>query len=366
MEKLLEYENIIRFFVTCATSLLVVVVALGVKFPHGKDFRRYRIAKYLVCSSFFITGAQIFFWSSIIDTSAAVISVMYLIDSLSYLLLLAVPVAVLWGELKERYRKSFVVVSSLLVILLELLFMFSYDLFGLHCRYCLFGAVSAALISLVWLGVSFYMCCSQIKRRGLPVKKWLIVFYYSILLSIIYFQFLLPISGGLHTVSLPATILFTLINVWFVVRMYDFAYQLRLEDSVKGVSQPLPEKTVQDDNMDKDAEMKLAEAIDQWIRDKRFLEQDKGIESVVSDLGTDIRTFRQYFRTRVQIDFRTWRIALRIEYAKECLKGNPDISVNKLSEICGFPTKSNFYHYFKQITGMTPAEYREYLAKNPK
>lgn len=62
-------------------------------------------------------------------------------------------------------------------------------------------------------------------------------------------------------------------------------------------------------------------------------------------------------------DFRSWRISLRIEYAKKLINEDPAISMNVLSGKAGFVSRSNFYHYFKKITEETPSEYKERVSK---
>lgn len=380
MDILSEYQNVIRFFVTCATSLLLVAVALGVRFPKGKEFRKMRIAKYLLCLSFVMIGVQIFFWDSIVGSNQSVVALMYLIDSVSYALLLVAPAVIVSDCGECRRLAGYCAAVGLYCILLQIFFVFAIHLWGLASSAVLWitGVLSVSMTA--WLGVSFDRVRSSVGEEHVSSRRWVSLYNYVILAFFAYFQFLLPVSKPLLSLSLWATILFTLFNVWFVIKLYEYSYQVRLSDSVKGYTDRLTETAenlpVQDNEelstpdtgtaSDLENEERLSKSLEEWIRNRKYLEQDRGIEHVIDELGTDTRTFRQFFRTRMSVDFRTWRIAMRIEYAKEYLKKNPDISVNKLSEIAGFPTKSNFYHYFKQITGMTPAEYREYLDENTK
>ena len=98
--------------------------------------------------------------------------------------------------------------------------------------------------------------------------------------------------------------------------------------------------------------------IEKWVAEEKYLSQDQGMEEVAAALGTDLEFLRYYFRTYMPSDFRTWRVSLRIEYAKRLMCDNPDISMNEIAGKAGFVSKSNFYHFFKKITGETPAEYK--------
>lgn len=382
MGSLPDLESIVRFFVTSATSLLLVFVALGVKFPSSREYSRMRLAKYLICLSFLCSGLQIFFWTKIVSSTPLILSFRYLIDSVSYAFLLAVPVLIVSRKPNCLCINVYMWLLAVLCVLLQVLFTLTYPVFGLSCRW---GVIAANILTfglIVAMGAYYGWLCRSLQMQGRPVRKWITAYFGLVMLSVVYFQALLPQSEFLHSVSMWPSILFTLLNAWFVVKLNDYAYQIRLNDSVSGISmksesdsnsvcpqvpdiKPEAAATVPSE-IDDEGQLRLQKALEEWIQAKKFLEQDEGIETVAEQLGTDLKTFRQYFRTKVRVDFRTWRIALRIEYAKECMKDNPGISVNRLSEMAGFATKSNFYHYFKQITGETPAEYREHLIDGDK
>lgn len=55
----------------------------------------------------------------------------------------------------------------------------------------------------------------------------------------------------------------------------------------------------------------------------------------------------------------------RVRYAKEYLNTNENISMDGLSEVCGFNSKTTFYKYFKKVNGCTPNEYVQSLKDNP-
>ena len=102
-------------------------------------------------------------------------------------------------------------------------------------------------------------------------------------------------------------------------------------------------------------------ALEHWVTDKGYTRQEEGREQIVRELGTDDEFLRWYFSPQMPQDFRSWRVGLRIEYAKELLAENPSISMNTLAWEVGFCTRSNFYGHFKRITGKTPAEYQQHI-----
>ena len=49
----------------------------------------------------------------------------------------------------------------------------------------------------------------------------------------------------------------------------------------------------------------------------------------------------------------------RIEYAKKLLTDNPSCSISKVAMESGFSAINTFNLSFKELTGMTPSEYRD-------
>ena len=49
----------------------------------------------------------------------------------------------------------------------------------------------------------------------------------------------------------------------------------------------------------------------------------------------------------------------RIEYAKKLITGNPSYSISKTALESGFSAINTFNRSFKELTGMTPSEYRD-------
>jgi len=57
------------------------------------------------------------------------------------------------------------------------------------------------------------------------------------------------------------------------------------------------------------------------------------------------------------MNFRSWLAKYRIDHAISLLKENPDIKVDDLLNACGFDNRTNYYRQFKNIMGMSPAEW---------
>ena len=104
---------------------------------------------------------------------------------------------------------------------------------------------------------------------------------------------------------------------------------------------------------------KLELALEKWIDEKRFTEYDKSREEIARELNTSKEILHHYFTSRLGMDFKTWRTALRIDEAKRLLLENKDASTNIIAEVSGFSDRSNFHRQFVKIVGCSPKQWRD-------
>ena len=104
---------------------------------------------------------------------------------------------------------------------------------------------------------------------------------------------------------------------------------------------------------------KLERSLEQWVKQKKYVEFDKSREELAAELNTTREILHLYFTTRKGIDFKTWRTELRVEEAKRLLLKNKDVSVNIIGEMAGFSDRSNFHRQFVKIVGCSPKQWRD-------
>ena len=107
---------------------------------------------------------------------------------------------------------------------------------------------------------------------------------------------------------------------------------------------------------------KLRIALERWVAEKKFIETDSNPDKVAKELGTTKSLLNCYFAKYEHITFREWRTRLRIKEAERILR-EEDVVLPALHELVGVSDKSNFHKHFKQLTGMTPNEYRKQVRK---
>lgn len=82
-------------------------------------------------------------------------------------------------------------------------------------------------------------------------------------------------------------------------------------------------------------------------------------------LGLTPAYFCRLFREKTGQHFSTFLTITRMEKAQELLAKAGQLSLQEISEACGYPNKSYFCQVFKKYTGMTPGEYSQHQSENP-
>ena len=171
-------------------------------------------------------------------------------------------------------------------------------------------------------------------------------------LSVGLFSLLAAVGG------LVLYIVFIIVYTAFYVNMVIMVYNSRFV-SVSSCVQPEVEPVVLEPEPLKEENFEVKEKIDRWVEDKGYLQNDLSVDEMAALLGTDRRTLRNFFRTQIKTDFRTWRAQLRIEEAKKLLLSHPDTPVSQIGEMVGYNHRSNFFTQFTKITGENPTVWRE-------
>jgi len=154
------------------------------------------------------------------------------------------------------------------------------------------------------------------------------------------------------------TVVYTAFYVWFVVRFFNYAADagFYLKAEAETISEPIPAPEFPAPEAAERAE-RLRQSLEAWTAAREFTRCDVDTRQIAASLGTDLPFLRYYFRTCMPTDFRSWRLELRVAYARELLAGSP-FSINRISREAGFASSSNFYRYFREATGETPADFR--------
>lgn len=101
------------------------------------------------------------------------------------------------------------------------------------------------------------------------------------------------------------------------------------------------------------------EKVENWIKTDGYVQQGLTIKELSKILYTNRTYLSAYIKTTYRMTFREWITGLRLEYAKNILKEHPEINIQKLAELSGFLSQSNFIKLFSEKEGCTPAKWKK-------
>lgn len=88
---------------------------------------------------------------------------------------------------------------------------------------------------------------------------------------------------------------------------------------------------------------------------EHYRDADISVEQVAEKFHISVSYFSRLFNEYVGVTFPEFISDLRLEYAREVLSSNPDISVKKVAELCGYGGTSYFSAQFKKKYNISPS-----------
>lgn len=97
---------------------------------------------------------------------------------------------------------------------------------------------------------------------------------------------------------------------------------------------------------------------DYLLSTEAYLTTELSRKKMVSALATNETYLFDAVRTVKGMSLQEYIYSLRLEWARACLKNNPDKTIELIATESGFNTSRTFYRHFRDTYGITPSEYR--------
>lgn len=90
-----------------------------------------------------------------------------------------------------------------------------------------------------------------------------------------------------------------------------------------------------------------------------FRRKDLRIGDVATELGTNSTYISACLNGQMGVSFPTFVARYRVAYAQELMRREPNKHLSDIAEESGFANEATFFRTFKQLTGMTPSEWKD-------
>ncbi|PHS16370.1 MAG: hypothetical protein COA86_12085 [Kangiella sp.] len=95
------------------------------------------------------------------------------------------------------------------------------------------------------------------------------------------------------------------------------------------------------------------------LESKIFENENLSLSQLAKELELSSHQLSELINTKFEVSFSQYLRQIRVEQAKHLLKSEPDSSILSISMETGFKSQSNFYTAFKEITGLSPGNFRK-------
>lgn len=237
---------------------------------------------------------------------------------------------------------------------------------------------------LIYIGIDLYLIffASAGKKRFShirlqAIRQWLTVFHVLVLIIVVAYAIfmwrfqqdpyfldsdssdLILVFAALGIFGLNIAFFLFPEAIYGVLRISPEYYSLNGESELK--PEPLPDdikKTVSTENLYLSG---LKGRIEKYMSDgEPYLSKDFNLSAMARELEIPNHHITLCFKEAFGCTFSEYKTLLRVQKAKEMLKGNSSdlITLGAIGEDCGFSSRSSFYGAFKKVVGLSPGEFK--------
>lgn len=203
---------------------------------------------------------------------------------------------------------------------------------------------------LLWLARSVYALRKQRSRFRLELG----------ILSVVFVTALITLLFGLGLPRLPENLFFMLYAsaIGFAFLLVSIVLGLAPQLSTD-VSEAAREIYAVSTLHHIDCDAMLAEVEGLMRKHALFRNPDLDLPTLAGQIGLTSHQLSELINTRLGKGFSRYVREFRVAAAQELLLTRPSASVLSVGMSVGFTSQSNFYEAFREITGMTPGQYRK-------
>ena len=124
-------------------------------------------------------------------------------------------------------------------------------------------------------------------------------------------------------------------------------------------SEELSKAVGEENGMEEDAEAmeRVTQLVERWLEKDRYLRNGMKLPNAAMGIGIPQYQLKAWLRCN-NMKYSEWIANLRIEEAKRILREHSDWSNETIAQHCGFNDRSYFHKKFKEVVGMSPADYQ--------
>ena len=196
---------------------------------------------------------------------------------------------------------------------------------------------SFACVSYVSMGI----CCLAL-MAGIISRAILLVIAPLVLLSVVVF-------------------IVSFVGYGFNIMPLDNMLEQQIEEAEE--EEPAEEEEEVDEGLTPERIAKIETLLAEWCKNGGFRDSAMNMPMLASMIRIHRKDLSAYFEDYLQSSFRVWLSDIRFQKAQSMLREETRYSNQTVSMECGFSSHAHLYKVFKAKTGMTPIQWRRFMAK---
>lgn len=197
---------------------------------------------------------------------------------------------------------------------------------------------SFACVSYVSMGI----CCLAL-MAGIISRAILLVIAPLVLLSVVVF-------------------IVSFVGYGFNIMPLDNMLEQEIEEEAEEEEPAEVEEEV-DEGLTPERIAKIETLLAEWCKNGGFRDSAMNMPMLASMICVNRKDLSAYFEDYLQSSFRVWLSDIRFQKAQSMLREETRYSNQTVSIECGFSSHAHLYKVFKAKTGMTPIQWRRFMAK---
>ena len=363
------------FIISGMLALLLILTRFQIRWPN----RRYEVSRWLMCGAmlaltFHFVLQMAFDIRAKSDAIGAVVNILFYAP-IEYLISYATFNLICYRSGRKRIGLFCSLSYALIVICFLMGFIGVVPKGSMHIGFWLYLMLAIFTLTIIFCIIVTFremqhhrkIILDNTAEDMLPFDSFACVSYVSMGICCLALMAGI-ISRAILLVIAPLVLLSVVV---FIVSFVGYGFNIMpldnmLEQQIEGEAEeeePAEEEEEVDEGLTPERIAKIETLLAEWCKNGGFRDCAMNMPMLASMIRIHRKDLSAYFEDYLQSSFRVWLSDIRFQKAQSMLREETRYSNQTVSIECGFSSHAHLYKVFKAKTGMTPIQWRRFMAK---
>lgn len=363
------------FIISGMLALLLILTRFQIRWPN----RRYEVSRWLMCGAmlaltFHFVLKMAFDIRAKSDAIGAVVNILFYAP-IEYLVSYATFNLICYRKGRKRVGLFCSLSYALIIICFLMGFIGIVPKGSMHIGFWLYLMLAIFTLTVIFCIIVTFremqhhrkIILDNTAEDMLPFDSFACVSYVSMgfcslaLMAGIISRAILLVIAPLVLLSVVVFIV-SFVGYGFNIMPLDNMLEQQIEEEAEE-EEPAEEEEEVDEGLTPERIAKIETLLAEWCKNGGFRDSAMNMPMLASMIHIHRKDLSAYFEDYLQSSFRVWLSDIRFQKAQSMLREETRYSNQTVSIECGFSSHAHLYKVFKAKTGMTPIQWRRFMAK---